>query len=111
MVLGRGQSCSVFYWSNLNIKDTLARLRRNQEPENGPVWQVPDDIDDDYLAQMESEHRIKKNGKWIYEQIGSRPNHYFDCEAEQVVAATMLKIVGREAANPVETVDTPDGGP
>jgi len=44
VVLGRGQSCSVFYWSNLNIKDTLARLRRNQDRDNGPVWEVPDDI-------------------------------------------------------------------
>ena len=47
VVLGRCQSCSVFYWSNLNIKDTLARLRRNQNPDSGPVWEVPDDIDED----------------------------------------------------------------
>jgi hypothetical protein len=39
---------------------------------------VPDDVPEEYLAQMESEHRTKKNGKWIWEQIGSRPNHYFD---------------------------------
>jgi phage terminase large subunit GpA-like protein len=105
VVLGRGQTCSVFYWSNLNIKDTLARLRRNQNPDEGPVWEVPDDIDEDYLAQMESEHRIKKNGKWMWERIGSRPNHLFDSESMQVAAATMLKIVGREAST---TVDTPD---
>jgi hypothetical protein len=102
VVLGRGQSCSVFYWSNLNIKDTLARLRRNQNPDNGPVWEVPDDIDEDYLAQMEGEHRIKKSGKWMWERIGSRPNHLFDCEAMQVAAATMLKIVGRESQSSVQ---------
>jgi hypothetical protein len=100
----------VVYWYNLNIKDTLARLRRNQNPDDGPVWEVPDDIDDDYLAQMESEHRIKKVGKWIWEQIGSRPNHLFDCEAMQVAAATMLKIVGREAVASAP-VDTPDDEP
>ena len=110
VVLGRGQTCSVFYWSNLNIKDTLARLRRNQDPDKGPVWEVPDDIDDEYLAQMESEHRIKKNGKWIWERIGSRANHLFDSEALQVAAATMLKIVGREAAS-AAPVDSPDGEP
>jgi hypothetical protein len=60
---------------------------------------VPDDIDEDYLAQMESEHRIKKNGKWLWERIGSRPNHLFDSESMQVAAATMLKIVGREASS------------
>ncbi|MCX6879001.1 MAG: phage terminase large subunit family protein [Verrucomicrobia bacterium] len=88
----------MFYWSNLNIKDTLARLRRNQDRDNGPVWEVPDDIDEEYLAQMESEHRIKKNGRWLWEQIGSRPNHLWDAECFQVVAATMLKIIGCEAA-------------
>jgi hypothetical protein len=98
VVLGRGQSCSVFYWSNLNIKDTLARVRRNQNPDNGPVWEVPDDIDEDYLAQMESERRVRRNGRWMWEQIGYRGNHYFDCEAMQMAAATMLKIIGREAS-------------
>jgi len=47
---------------------------------------------------MESEHRTKEKGKWIWLQIGSRPNHYFDCEAMQIAAATMLKLIGREAA-------------
>jgi hypothetical protein len=105
VVLGRGQSCSVFYWSNLNIKDSLARLRRNQNPQDGPVWEVPDDIDDDYLAQMEGEHRIKKGGKWLWERIGSRSQHYWDAENMQVTAATMLKIIGREAAS-ADAVDT-----
>jgi hypothetical protein len=68
---------------------------------------VPDDIDDDYLAQMESEQRVKEKGQWMWKQIGSRPNHYFDAEAEQATAATMLKIVGREAvaASPVDSTD------
>jgi hypothetical protein len=109
VVLSHRQACHVHYWSNLNIKDTLARLRRNQDPAQGPTWEVPDDIDDDYLAQLESEQRIKEKGHWMWKQIGSRPNHFFDCESMQATAATMLKIVGREsiAAAPV---DTPDEG-
>jgi hypothetical protein len=66
---------------------------------------VPDDIDEEYLAQMESEHRVKKGGKWMWERIGSRPNHLFDNEAMQVAAATMLKIVGRESVGEA-VVDT-----
>ena len=58
---------------------------------------MPDDIDDEYLAQMESEQRVKDGGKWIWKQIGKRPNHYLDCEAMQAAAATMLKLIGREA--------------
>ena len=108
VVLSHRQTCHVHYWSNLNIKDTLARLRRNQDPSRGPTWEVPDDIDDEFLAQMESEQRVKEKGQWLWKQIGSRPNHYFDCESMQAAAATMLKIVGREsvAATPV---DTPNG--
>lgn len=96
--LGHGKQCSVFYWSNLNIKDMLARLRRNQAPENGPTWEVPDDVDDEYLTQMESEQRIKAGGKWLWKQIGKRPNHYFDCEGMQIAAGVMLKLIGREVA-------------
>jgi hypothetical protein len=104
-VLSHHQYCHVHYWSNLNIKDTLARLRRNQDPSQGPTWEVPDDIEDDYLAQMESEQRVKEKGNWMWKQIGSRSNHYFDTESMQAAAATMLKIVGREAitAAPVDT--------
>lgn len=93
----RNRWCQVHYWSNLNIKDSLARLRRNQDPANGVTWEVPDDVPEDYLKQMESEHRVKYQSKWIWKQIGSRPNHYFDCEAMQTAAATMLKLTGREA--------------
>lgn len=57
---------------------------------------MPDDIEDDYLAQMESEHRVKENGKWRWKQIGNRPNHLWDCECMQVAAMVMLKLIGRE---------------
>ena len=110
MVLGHNKSCSVFYWSNLNCKDILARLRRNQRPEKGATWEVPDDIDDDYLAQMESEHRVKDGGKWLWKQIGSRPNHLWDCEAMQVVAVVMLKLVGREFSPADPVTETDDSG-
>ena len=102
VVLGHTRHCFVHYWSNLNIKDTLARLRRNQDPERGATWEVPDDIDDEYLAQMESEQRVKDGGKWLWRQIGKRPNHYLDCEAMQAAAATMLKLIGREAVVPAD---------
>ena len=41
--------------------------------------------------------------KLLWKQIGSRPNHLWDCEAMQVVAVVMLKLVGREfsPADPV----------
>jgi hypothetical protein len=107
VALGRGQSCAVYYFSALNTKDALARLRRNQEPERGATWEVPDDIDDEYLAHMEGEQRVKKNGNWFWERIGKRPQHMFDCEVMQVAAAFMLKLVGRESMDPGAP---PEGG-
>ena len=109
VVLTASKSCSVFYWSNLNIKDILGRLRRNQRSENGPTWEVPDDIDDNYLAQMESEHRVNENGKWIWKKIGSRPNHLWDCECMQVVSAVMLKLIGREFSGHGEAAEESAG--
>jgi Phage terminase large subunit (GpA) len=97
VVLGHNQHCSVFYFANLGTKDALARLRRNQDPARGATWDVPDDIDDEYLTQMEGERRVKKGGKWLWERVGKRPQHLFDCEAMQVCAAFMLKLIGREA--------------
>lgn len=95
--ISRYVKCRMHFWSNLNVKDTLARIRRNQNPEDGATWEVPTDISEDYLKQMESEHRIKKGNSWIWEQIGNRPNHYLDCEAMNCAGALMLKIIGNDA--------------
>ena len=92
--ISRYVKCRMHFWSNLNVKDTLARIRRNQNTSDGATWEVPTDISEDYLKQMESEHRIKKGNSWIWEQIGNRPNHYLDCEAMNCAGALMLKIVG-----------------
>ena len=97
--LGAGKTCVMHYWSNLSIKDILARLRRNKE---APTWEVPDDAPEDYIAQLESEIRVREKGKTFWKQIGNRPNHYLDCEAMQVAAATMIKLIGREAAESSE---------
>ncbi len=97
--ISRYVKCRMHFWSNLNIKDTLARIRHNQNPTDGATWEVPTDISEDYLKQMESEHRIKKGNSWIWEQIGNRPNHYLDCEAMNCAGALMLKIIGNDNLN------------
>ncbi len=100
-----GKVAQMFYWSNLNIKDALSRIRRNQDPSRGPTWEVPvealAEVDNDekkiaYLSQMESEMRIKDGDKWQWSRIQKRPNHLLDCEAMATVFAFMLKILGRE---------------
>jgi hypothetical protein len=93
--IARGLVCRMHFWSNLSIKDTLARLRRNSE--GGPLWEIPEDVPEEYLVHLESEHRVKKGDKWQWNQIGKRPNHLLDCEAMNITAAYMLKIVGKES--------------
>ena len=84
----------MHFWSNLNIKDALNHLRRN---ENGAVWEVPCNVPQEYLDMLDSEYRAQEKGRWIWKQIGERANHYLDCEAMSVCAAFMLKLVGNES--------------
>ncbi len=66
---------------------------------------MPDDIDDDYLAQMESEQRAKGRREMALEADRQATEPLLDCEAMQAAAATMLKIIGREAVVPTEAAD------
>lgn len=86
------RKCRMHYWSNLGIKDTLARLRSNRNPNEGSTWEVPSDVPEEYLKMLDSEQRVKKGNSWEWRQIGKRPNHYWDCEAMQVCAAYMMKL-------------------
>jgi phage terminase large subunit GpA-like protein len=96
--MGKGVTATVYYYSNLNIKDILARLRGNQDPAEGVTYEVPDNVPDEFLRQMESEHRVKKsNGTSVWEQIGKRPNHFLDTEAMGVAGLVMMKLIGRES--------------
>ncbi len=106
--IGRGVICRTHFWSNLNIKDTLARLRRNADPKSGATWEVPEDVPELYLEHLESERRVNQNGKWLWEQIGSRPNHWLDCESMQVAAAYMVKLIGADL--PGESGEEPASG-
>lgn len=60
------------------------------DPEQEGAWHLPEDISDDYCMQMVSEARIKtatNQPKWIQR---SKDNHYFDCEAMQAAAGSMI---------------------
>lgn len=93
------KKCRMHYWSNLGVKDTLARLRSNQDPESGATWEIPSDIPEEYVKMLDSEQRVKKGKSWEWRQIGKRPNHYWDCEAMQVCAAYMMKLFKCESDN------------
>lgn len=101
---------TVIYWSNLHIKDTLGRLRSNQDPAEGATWEVFKEVGKAYLKQLDSEHRVKQaSGKMRWEPITEgRDNHLWDCEAEQVVVANMFKLIGKEAIAGDEPEEEPE---
>lgn len=94
---GKQLEAKMYFWSNLNIKDSLAMLRR---AETTTEWLVPGDAPQAYIDMLDSEFRCMEKGKWIWRQKGKSPNHFLDCEAMQVCAATMLKIIGAESVAP-----------
>ena len=93
--LGRGKTCRMHYFENLHAKDILHRLRQNQDPSEGLTWEVPQGVSETYLKQMDSEERGKKpNGKYVWDPIGARDNHLWDCEVLFVVFLAMMKLTG-----------------
>jgi phage terminase large subunit GpA-like protein len=90
--------CRLHHYSANNMRDILQKLR-NLKIGDEPMWQIPDETGKDYRRQLEAERRIKKGNKWVWQQIGKRPNHYFDCEVMDITAAVMLKIIGGEAVD------------
>ena len=79
-----------FYFSNLRLKDTLSlliRKGRNTKADDAPA---------EYIAQMTAEKRvISAGGKPLWEQIGDRANHFFDCEVILTLPALAWKLTGR----------------
>ena len=77
-------------FSNLGLKDQLARLRKIGK------HTIPDDAGADYLKQMDSELRVMGDkGKPEWRRIGKRDNHLWDCEVMQLVPAMAFNLLGQ----------------
>ena len=84
------KSCRLYLFSNLVLKDTLARLRKRGH------HTYASDAGDEYKKQMMSELRTRTDkGKPIWVQIGDKANHLWDCEVMNILPALMAKLVGR----------------
>lgn len=100
-----GRSTKLYLFSNLVLKDTLFRLRK------AGLHTYPIDAGDDYEKQMSSEIRTRssstKRPEWRI--LGSRANHYWDCEVMGMIIPTLLRIIGREAKKvEQEKIDSDD---
>ncbi len=81
--------CGRHYFSTMRCKDVLEALRHGN---TALTWTYPDDAPASYERMLYSE--VKNDVSGIWEQIGSRPNHFFDCEAMNIAMAIMTDIVG-----------------
>ena len=93
VVPGIPQRAILVSHSNLAGKDLLHGLRARK------VWTYALDSDPEYVAQLNSEVRVKdrRTGKahWILPQ-GKKDNHSLDCEILALLAAVRWGIAGRE---------------
>lgn len=91
-----GRTTKLYLFSNLVLKDNLFRLRK------AGLHTYPIDAGDDYERQMTSEIRTRssstKRPEWRI--LGSRANHYWDCEVMGLIIPTLLRVIGREARKP-----------
>jgi phage terminase large subunit GpA-like protein len=93
-VTTNGQRCRFAHWSSDRIKDILFAHRTGK----AASWSLPDDVSAEYLKQIDSERKEEViNGKtkqveyrWVKRR---RDNHAWDCEAMQIVAALMLRVI------------------
>lgn len=93
--------CPLILWSNPTVKDVLHRLRGGK----GKRWEVPSDASDDYHAHMRGEAKVETRDTagrqvWVWRVIGKRPNHMWDCECMQVVAAMMSELLPATLGEP-----------
>jgi phage terminase large subunit GpA-like protein len=84
-----GRKTMAAFFSNLAIKDILHQLRNGK----GVEWQIPDDVGSDYLQQIDAEVR-RGEGRSAIWKARRRDNHAVDIEAEQIVLASVLGLIG-----------------
>jgi hypothetical protein len=95
------QPCPYYSWSGLNIKDILKRLR----DAGGARWDCLPDLEaeknnDCFTAQMHAEVCLREKDaqgrkKRRYVPVSQkRPNHWWDCEAMQIVCAAIARVIG-----------------
>jgi hypothetical protein len=89
-----GKRVRFAYWSSDRAKDIVHALRVGK----GAPWMVPDDAPKEYLRQIDSEQKrevvspITRQTEYRWVKV-RKDNHAWDCEAMQVVAALMLRLL------------------
>lgn len=93
-VLHLGRQVPLIHWASDPVKDILHNLRRGA----GAAWEVAEDAGEEYERQLNAEvkkERVNaKTGRpeWRWYRKNAA-NHYWDCEAMQVAAALVMRLL------------------
>ena len=104
-----GGRARYIFFSNEGAKDILARHRGG----HAAPWEIPDDAGNDWHVQINAESKrdtIAKVTKQIirrWVRVGNRPNHLFDCETQNIVAALIKGVIAAPVAEAEKVVDVP----
>jgi hypothetical protein len=93
-----GGKARYIFWSSDKVKDLLAKHKAG----HAAAWEIADDVSQDYHTHLSAEVKrdvINKTTKQVTQRwckIGSRPNHLWDCEAMQIAAALIMKVLAAD---------------
>ena len=99
--ISRGARVGQFFFSKQSAKNRLSLMRSLTDHKGEPIWTHADDAGAMYERQINAWAKISKSkpdGSVYYDWINrdKHNDHYFDCEAMQVVCAAMCKTLGTE---------------
>ena len=99
--ISRGARVGQFFFSKQSAKNRLSLMRSLTDHKGEPIWTHADDAGAMYERQINAWAKIAKSkpdGSVYYDWINrdKHNDHYFDCEAMQVVCAAMCKTLGTE---------------
>ena len=99
--ISRGARVGQFFFSKQSAKNRLSLMRSLTDHKGEPIWTHADDAGAMYERQINAWAKIAKtkpDGSVYYDWINrdKHNDHYFDCEAMQVVCAAMCKTLGTE---------------
>lgn len=92
----------LFTFAGPDFQDALFQLRKGPERNNGVRWEVKADParDDRYWQHIDAPIWVRggfnrRTGRWVGEwelRSKHRPNHWNDCEIEQLAAASLFRL-------------------
>lgn len=109
-------ACAEILFSKNSALDRLALMRdpEHRHPLDGtPLWTAASDAPEWYFTQVNAHFRKRiegKDGTYHYAWEGQKDDHAADCEAMQIVAASMSEITIAESlgpAAPSQNADSP----